>query len=402
MWASPLPPTRSGVADYAAEILPFLAAETAVTLVSPPGWQLSGDAAWAAGLPRIEAEEPAPAGAISLLHLGNNPYHLWVATRLRRFGGVLVLHDTVVHHLLVEEAASDGAWDRFGEELGSAEGEAGRALAAARRWGFHGRLDPFLLPALRVYLRRADAVLVHSRDAAARVRRACPGMPVEQVPLAVAAMPGPERSEARGGLGIGDGELLLVHLGFLTPAKGLETILRAMLALVELGVRARLLVVGEGREMGDVEDTVRRVGLTGAVRLLGWVGPGDLARILVAADLGLVPRFPTAGETSAAALRFLASGTPVVVSGYRQFLELPAAAAYRVTPGRAGATDLVRVVVGLVRDPERLAATRVAARRTWEEGGHAPATAARRLAAAVKTVSGPRSRRPDVPRRRPA
>ncbi len=79
LWASPLPPTRSGVADYAAEMLPFLSSCAPVTLVTPPDWRSVGDEAWAAGIPRVGCDHPPRGAAVSLLHLGNNPYHLWVA-----------------------------------------------------------------------------------------------------------------------------------------------------------------------------------------------------------------------------------------------------------------------------------------------------------------------------------
>lgn len=305
-----------------------------------------------------------------------------------------MLHDSVLHHLLVEEAAADDAWDRFARELGDAEGEAGAAIARARRWGFHGRLDPFLLPAVGSYLRMADAVLVHSRDAAARVRKACPRALVEQVPLAVAAWTEAKHEAARGALGFADDEFVLVHLGFLTPAKGLETVLRAVLALAGLGVRIRLVVVGEGGERQSVEDAVRRAGIGAQVRLLGWMESGEIGRVLAGADLGLVPRYPTAGETSAAALRFLASGTPVVVAGYRQFLELPIAAAARITPGRAGVAELVRLVARLAHDREGRATARQAARQAWQAGGHAPHDAARSLAKAVAALAGKSQQRP--------
>ncbi|MBI4916384.1 MAG: glycosyltransferase [Acidobacteria bacterium] len=393
LWASPLPPTRSGVADYAAELLPFLSAHAPVTLVTPPDWRSAGEEVWATGIPRVGCTQPPDGEAVSLLHLGNNPYHEWVATRLRRFGGTVVLHDSVLHHLLVEEAASEDAWDRFDAELTDAEGAAGGAIAAARRSGFHGRLDPFLFPALRVYLRLANAVVVHSHDAASRVRRASPGTPVEQVPLAVSALPGGQRAEARRYLGLPEREVVLAHLGFLTPAKGLQTILVAVLALAELGVPIKLLVVGEGREGRLLEEEARHAGVADRVRLTGWAEPDALGRILAAADLGLVPRYPTAGETSAAALRFLAVGTPVVVSGYRQFLELPPSAAFRIAPGRAGAAELVRIVAHVARNPESLSGARVAARRAWEGGGHPPADAARRLLEAIERLAGARSPR---------
>jgi len=382
LWASPLPPTRSGIADYAVELLPHLSRVAAVTVMAPPDWP-GGDQI--VGVPVVAVEAPQ-AGFTPLLHLGNNPYHLWIARYLRSHGGFVVLHDTVLHHLLVEEAAADGAWERFGEELQAAHGEAGAALARGRAWGMHGPRDPFLFPARSAYLRHARGVIVHSRQGLLDVQRDCPGLGVRRIPLSLGALPPGDRGIWRGRLGATDGDLVLTHLGYLTPAKGLDVILRSLLALVELGIPVRLVVVGEGSETDAFREAVGCAGLGERVRIWGFASEQDLAGLLAATDLGLVPRFPTAGETSAAALRFMAAGVPVAVAGYRQFLELPAAAAFRLTPGAAGAADLVRVAGWLAREPAVLAAARVVARRSWEDGGHPPEQAARALVTALEEL----------------
>lgn len=359
-----------------------------MTLLEPPDWRPPEHAPWLDGLARLAWDTPAPEGSVPLLHLGNNPYHLWIARRLRRFGGIVVLHDSVLHHLLVEEAADDGDWQRFGAELTAAHGAAGAGIAAARRWGYAARLDPFLFPARRAYLACASAVIVHNRKAAEEVAEACPGMPVREVPLAVAALPAGDRRSWRRRLGARDGELMVAHLGFLTPSKGLETVLRSLVALSELEVSARLVVVGEGEEGASFARMLAAAGLQERVTAWGYASSTDLGGILHAADLGLVPRYPTAGETSAAALRFLASGTPVAVAGFGQFLEFPADAAFRVAPGRAGVADLVRLMAWLAGDREARRRARAAARRAWEKGDHAPERAAPRLLAAVEELAG--------------
>lgn len=387
-WASPLPPTHSGVADYAAEILPELAAHADVTVVEPPGWQAPhGGGRWL-NLPRIAAAATDDGGGVDVLHLGNNPYHLWIAERLRRRGGVVVLHDPVLHHLLVEEAAAGGEWERFAVELETAHPGAGRALATARGWGFSGQLDPFLFPAHKPYLSLVKCVIVHSQAAAEMVARSLPDLLVARVPLAVANLARAEkRQEWRQRLHAAAGELVLLHLGFLTPAKGVEVIVRALVALRELRVTCKLVVVGEGSKADELLRQTRGAGLGTMFVPWGFAEPDELAGLLAAADLGLVPRYPTAGETSAAALRFLAAGVPVIVSGYRQFLEFPGAAALRVPPGDAGVADMVRHVAALAADPEALTAARAAARAAWEVGGHEPAAAAAALAAALASFS---------------
>ena len=388
-WASPLPPTRSGVADYATEILPHLARLAKVRLVRPPGWEVPEAEAWCRGIATVAAAAPSRAPWIELLHLGNNPYHLWVLDRLRRLGGVVVLHDTVLPPLLVEEAAAPGAWERWERALALSHGARGAAVAAARRWGFTGRLDPFLLPARKAVLELASAAIVHSRTAERAVKAAVPALPVRCVPLAGAALPPGDRRHWRRRLKAHKGELVLTHLGFLTPEKGLDAVLRALLALDELKVAFRFVIVGDGVRESGFARAVAETGLSDRVVLWGYADRDQLGGILAASDVGLVPRYPTAGETSAAALRFLAVGTPVVVSGYGQFLELPPAAALRIAPGRRGVADLVRWVAHLARNPEALALAGAAAAAAWRDGGHEPSQAASALAVALAELDSP-------------
>jgi hypothetical protein len=112
------------------------------------------------------------------------------------------------------------------------------------------------------------------------------------------------------------------------------------------------------------------------------VSAEDFAPLPGAADLGVALRDPSAGETSAAAIRFFACGTPVAVTGIRQFLEWPPEAAPRVTPGPSACADLVRLLVEAV-DRERWSARRRAARAAYE-AGHLPSVAARQLIDALR------------------
>ena len=81
---SPMPPERSGIADYSALLLPALRAPD----------RRRGRHAGVASAPRAE-----PTSAV--YHVGNNPdAHGWIVEALRRRPGVVVLHDFVLHHLV--------------------------------------------------------------------------------------------------------------------------------------------------------------------------------------------------------------------------------------------------------------------------------------------------------------
>ena len=383
LWASPLPPTRSGVADYAVELLPELGRLAEVRVVAPPGeaWGRGSEAI--AGCPLVPTSEPVAGDEIQLVHLGNNPYHEWLIERLRQPRTVVVLHDAVLHHLLVEGTLARGEPDRFAALLHRAHPEAG-ALVRARAQGVTGRRDPFLFPARRAFLHDAAMVVVHSSWTAAQVGRDFPGLPVRRVGLAVAD-PGPvDRPAVRQRLGLAPDTVLLAHLGFLTPEKGLVDVLGAVAAARAIGLPARLLMVGEGDHRELISAAAARIGLADAAGFTGWVSAEDFAPLPGAADLGVALRDPSAGETSAAAIRFFACGTPVAVTGIRQFLEWPPEAAPRVTPGPSACADLVRLILEAV-DRERWSARRRAARAAYE-AGHLPSVAARQLIAALQDV----------------
>lgn len=365
------------------DILPILAGSAAVRVLSPTNW--SPPAAWPDQLDLVAADADGLPGEIAVIHLGNNPHHLWLLERLRRDDPtVVVLHDTVLHHLLVESTVARGNQLEFSTALEAAHGDAGSALAAARSVGVQGHLDPFLFPARRAFLDSADGIIVHSQWAEELIRREFPGLPVGRIGLTVADPQPTDRESARARLGLRPSDVVVMHLGFLTREKGLIEILTGVASAIRSGVPARLVVVGEGRGIEPLRLAAVKAGVEEALLFTGWVEDADLPGLPAAADLGVVYRTPSAGETSAAALRFLACGVPVAVGGIRQFLELPESAAPRLTPGPSAAADLARLLSG-VGDVGW--SDRGVAARAWYESSHRPGHAAREMLAFLKTIS---------------
>src|SRR5580693_9108636 len=101
---SPLPPMRSGIADYSAELLPALQRLMEVELIVPEGWR--PPATTLAGLPAHSERDFAHLVASGrfdavLYQLGNNrDYHADIYRALLRHPGVVVLHEYVLHHLV--------------------------------------------------------------------------------------------------------------------------------------------------------------------------------------------------------------------------------------------------------------------------------------------------------------
>ena len=111
---SPMPPAKSGIADYSA------------ALVEP-----------LSRLVELEVFDSAPAAYdasrfdIALYQIGNNPYHEFVYEMALGHPGVIVLHEANLHYLLADITIRRGDWDAYMREV---EYNAGpEALAHARR-----------------------------------------------------------------------------------------------------------------------------------------------------------------------------------------------------------------------------------------------------------------------------
>jgi glycosyltransferase involved in cell wall biosynthesis len=118
----------------------------------------------------------------------------------------------------------------------------------------------------------------------------------------------PERRdlEWRRSKGIADDELVVAFLGRIVMEKGLDVFAEAILALIDRGVRHRVLVIGEGPARGWFEQQLPDAIFTG--QLTG----SDLARALASADVLFNPSITEAfGNVT---LEAMACGLPVIAA----------------------------------------------------------------------------------------
>jgi len=351
-YVSPLPPVRSGIADYSLDLLPALSERCDVRLIHLPGQAVDDSVAerW----PLVPASETGSEGRLPVYHMGNNRYHEAILDLARERPGILTLHDIVLHHLTSELTLADGVPEPYREALARDHGWIGVAVGRARNWGEVGSAALFLLHAHRSLLRRQRGVLVHSEWAATLLREECAGLGVRAVPMGVPLSPAVEAGSGRDfreRYGLPLDRPLLGSFGFQTPIKRTSRVIEA-LARPELAT-AHLLVAGEVSGL-DLEAEATEHGVRDRVHLAGFLPFEDFEAGIAACDLCLNLRYPTAGETSASLLRVLAVGRPVIVSEFAQFAEMPDEIAVKVPLGEEEVTTLARTVGELLAEPERL------------------------------------------------
>lgn len=331
-YVSPLPPERSGIADYSALLLPALAKELDVEVV-PRGRRLPGGA------------------DVVLYHLGNDvEAHGWIFRRLERQRGVVVLHDFVLHHLMAGLTVGKGDGGAYLDLLEAEAGITGRLLG-------HGVLDgsipplwesrPHDFPLVDSVLARADGVIVHSSYVARGVRMRGYGGPIWQIPHPAwdvpLRRPFPLPSRDRTVIGC---------FGNLNATKRLPQLLEAVARLREDDRGVLLVLAGSvapGLELGE---RAARLGLEEGkdLLLLGRVPEDRLWDLILASDVCVTLRQPTMGETSGMAIRALSAGKPLVVSDNGWFAELPEGVAAKVPVDAWEVDTLTAILAKLCAD----------------------------------------------------
>jgi glycosyltransferase involved in cell wall biosynthesis len=324
---SPLPPARTGVADYASVLLAALRRRGTVEVDS------------------CEAD-------VCLYHLGNNPLHAGVYRRALEKPGVIVLHDAVLHHFLlgsldkaayVEEFVYNyGEWYRdLAHELW-----AGRARSSLdRRYYDH--------PMLRRVAEASRAVIVHNPAAARMVLAHAPGARLYQVQHLFVPPPSTPAAEAfrlRHELGVAARTFLFAVLGYLRESKRLTVILRAFDEVRGQGVDAALLIAGEFVS-SDLARAVAPLMNRPDVLRVGRTPDRTFWSLAAVADGCINLRDPAAGETSGIAVRMMGLGKPVIVTDSEEVASFPEAVCLRVAPGVGEEAELAQYMTVLARLP---------------------------------------------------
>ena len=329
---SPMPPEKSGIADYSALLLPALRERVDVEVV------------------KRGRKRPPRGTDEALYHVGNDPSaHAWIVDALRKRPGVVVLHDFVLHHLVAGMTLARGDRDAYLDLMEREHGVAGRLLA----YGVMDKRIPALwesraadFPLSTFVLDHATALIVHSRYVRDRARAAGYAGPIAVVPHP--AWPAPAIAPER----VAEGTVVACF-GVVNASKRIPELLRATAEVRRRHPELTLLLVGPTAPGFDLERRLQRLGLTGSGLVReSWVDEPRLWALMAGADFLVNLRHPTMGETSGSVVRGLSLGKPLVVSDVGWFSELPPDVALAIPPDDDEVATLTAALELLASRPE--------------------------------------------------
>ncbi|MFS2137708.1 glycosyltransferase [Duganella sp. Dugasp56] len=359
-FVSPLPPERTGIADYALEILPALTAHFDIELILAQSRCTLPPAL--AHLPQRSVDwfrQNAGHYDQVMYQFGNSPFHSHMFPLLAEHPGVVVLHDFFLSGVVSYDQLSGAVPGAWAEALFHSHGYAA-LLAGQAPDGVEQAKDSY--PCNLAVLENATRVIVHSeysRTLARHWYHPQAGGDWSVVPHARALAQRHDRAAARAALGIAADAFVVCSFGFIAPTKLTQELVRAWTASALHADRdCELVLVGANHGGGygaELSALIEAADAGGRIRIAGWTDDPVYHLYLQAADAGVQLRSTSRGETSGAVLYCMSYGVPTIVNANGSLAELPDDAVWMLDDQFSQAA-LVDALETLRRDPARRAA----------------------------------------------
>ncbi len=325
---SPLPPQKSGVAEYSAVLLPYLAAHCDIDLFTEPGLQVSDQVLsknfaiypWTELIARRDDYDAV------LYQMGNSELHIPMLDLLKEVPGVVVCHDFFFSNLPFVKEIRTGERGHFQRDMDYSHGLRGvveylkHGVEAVRwEWPVNWRV-----------LKYAQEVIVHSEHQNELIQKfyAYGWKPrptiIKHLHEAVPVVLGSEKLEMRRQLGLPAEAFIYCSFGFLAPTKMNKQVIQAFSqVLSNIKGEAILIFVGELDGESEYGKDLRRIlqdlKLTNKVRITGYLNKADYEKYLRCADVAVQLRKDSRGETSGALLECMAFGLPAIINSHGSF-----------------------------------------------------------------------------------
>lgn len=353
---TPMPPARSGVADYSARLLPELLEYVDVDVFT----QASAVRTEAPGLRWFNSRSVDIAETVygayddRIFCMGNSPFHHDVHRILQRARrGTVMSHDVnlqdmyseAVRHSpnMVSRHAKDIIWRRSGTLLPETMEE----YSAHREPSYYHYNNPLSVDVLEM----ADRLLVHSRTAATLAKLEAPASLHSKVDV-VSFGYRPVVTVSR------EQRDAVISMGIVATPKQSFKVIDAFISIASRHPGVVFAAVGhlaiDLRGEREIRGRISELGLTDRVILTGHVGSAEYDEWLGRGLLAVQLRDLSKGESSAAIADCFSYGVPVLASDVGSARELPREAVDLVRR-EITVEELGEVISGMLQDPRRLA-----------------------------------------------
>jgi len=165
----------------------------------------------------------------------------------------------------------------------------------------------------KTVLKNANAVIALTEDMKREIKKIC-DRNIFVIPngIDLKKFENLSRKEARSKLQIEEDEKIIIFVGTLRSVKGVKHLIQAMVAIGREDTRAKLMLVGNGKERPGLEELVKELVLERQVSFIGRAPNEDVPEYMVASDVFVLPSLSE--SFGIVNLEAMASGLPIVAS----------------------------------------------------------------------------------------
>jgi glycosyltransferase involved in cell wall biosynthesis len=358
-FVSPLPPERSGISDYSAELIPELARYYEIEVIVA---QATVADPWITANYPIRNVEWFKTNASTfdrvLYHFGNSSFHQHMFGLLDEAPGVVVLHDFFLSGIISNMDVHGYAPHIWSTHLYQSHGYAAlhERFAGRKLADFAATIDRY--PANLAVLKAASGVIVHSEESLRLAQKwfgSDAGKDWAVIPLlrTPRIIDGDSKVAARERLGIPPTEIVICSFGKVGQTKLSQRVLKSWLeSRIADSPSCRLIFVGENdpTPYGQQLETLAQESIARRrILITGWVDRPTFQDWLTVADLCVQLRTLSRGETSAAVLDCMNYGVATIVNSNGSLADLPTDAVHKL-PDEFDDSELSRALDALAED----------------------------------------------------
>jgi glycosyltransferase involved in cell wall biosynthesis len=332
---TPLPPCRSGIADYNATFLPFLSRYFDIDLFID---DYDVTDAYLRANYAIRSHRDFPARRqeyeIIIYEMGNSEFHGYMLDYIARYPGIVVLHDAFLSGLYGYLDFNLGQAGRYSREMLTAHAtRARRCLAPVQEAQDPIGAAMLELPATKTVIDDSIGVISHSIFNLKIAQEnypegwAAPYRIINQMVRAPSRIDGEQRRANRVALGFDETDFVVSTFGHIAWTKCGDILLEAFeRSPLSRDPKAKLVYVGEmsqdafGHKLGTAISGGR---LRRRITVTGYVEEAVYAQYLIVADVAVQLRTHSRGGTPKSVLDCLAHGVPVIVNHAASYTDYP-------------------------------------------------------------------------------
>lgn len=343
---SPVPPVHSGISTYMTTLLPALTRDYDCDLYIDDGYTpvLSPDISKLKVYGHRLFPERADAYDAVIYQLGNSHYHVYMVAYLRKYSGIVVMHDVNLHGMSLVWTLGNNDLAAYYQVLGeNLQNGADTVLNDI----LNGKIvNPFEQQINKYYVNGAKAVVVHNRYAHdALVKEGVSNVVLARLPVSMPTPPARRNGK----------RFVFASFGYFSPHKHLDAAIRGIKKLVEQECRnVQYHIVGacEPGYLETLNALVQSLQLEAYVTFFGHLSEEEYHKHLSHADVAINLRYPTCGESSSSLLDALSYGIPTIVSDIGSFSEFPDAVVLKVPANAIDENLLFTSMLTLYQDQD--------------------------------------------------